>query len=71
MIAAGFVDVVVEAGLQIYDIAALIPIINAAGGKVTTWQDQPVRGLAHRDRLQILAAANPTLHEKSRAILGN
>jgi myo-inositol-1(or 4)-monophosphatase len=71
MIAAGFVDVVVEAGLQIYDIAALIPIINAAGGKVTTWQDQPVRGLAHRGRLQILAAANPTLHEKSRAILGN
>jgi myo-inositol-1(or 4)-monophosphatase len=70
MIAAGFADIVVEAGLQIYDIAALVPIIQAAGGKVTTWQDRPVSGLTSRDRLQILAAANPILHEQSRAILG-
>ncbi len=69
MIASGFVDLVVEAGLQIYDIAALVPIIEAAGGKVTTWQGNPVVGLNDRERLQILAAANPELHEKSRAIL--
>ncbi|MEH6725866.1 MAG: histidinol-phosphatase [Hyphomicrobiales bacterium] len=69
MVASGFVDLVVEAGLQIYDIAALVPIIEAAGGKVTTWQGSPVAGFEHRERLQILAAANPALHEKSQAIL--
>jgi len=69
MVASGFVDLVVEAGLQIYDIAALVPIIEAAGGKVTTWQGNPVEGFEYHDRLQILAAANPALHEKSRAIL--
>ncbi|MBO1545299.1 hypothetical protein H7D62_016690, partial [Brucella melitensis] len=35
MLAGGFVDIVVEAGLQTYDIAALIPIIEQAGGVVT------------------------------------
>src|SRR5690606_717447 len=38
MLAAGFVDVVVEAGLESYDIAALIPIVERAGGRVTTWE---------------------------------
>ena len=35
MVAAGHVDIVVEAGLQSYDIVALIPIIEEAGGVVT------------------------------------
>jgi myo-inositol-1(or 4)-monophosphatase len=37
MLAAGHVDLVIEAGLKPYDIAALIPIIEGAGGVVTTW----------------------------------
>ncbi len=37
MIAAGHVDLVVEAGLQPYDIVALIPIVEGAGGRVTDW----------------------------------
>lgn len=37
MLAAGHVDLVVEAGLQPYDIVPLIPIIEGAGGIVTTW----------------------------------
>ncbi len=37
MLASGFVDVVVEAGLQPYDIQALVPIIENAGGYVTDW----------------------------------
>lgn len=35
MLAGGFADIVVEAGLQPYDIVALIPIIEQAGGIVT------------------------------------
>lgn len=37
MLAAGQVDLVIEAGLQPYDIVALAPIIEGAGGVITTW----------------------------------
>ncbi len=37
MVAAGQADIVVEAGLQPYDIVALIPIVEGAGGRVTGW----------------------------------
>ncbi|WP_046862621.1 histidinol-phosphatase [Microvirga massiliensis] len=37
MLAAGHIDLVIESGLKSYDIAALIPIIEGAGGIVTTW----------------------------------
>jgi myo-inositol-1(or 4)-monophosphatase len=37
MVAAGQVDLVVECDLKPYDIVALIPIIERAGGQVTTW----------------------------------
>jgi myo-inositol-1(or 4)-monophosphatase len=45
MVAAGHADCVVESGLKIYDIAALIPIIEGAGGIVTTWDGgDPAQG---------------------------
>ena len=37
MLAAGHVDLVIESGLKPYDIVALIPIIEGAGGIVTAW----------------------------------
>ena len=37
LLASGHIDLVIEAGLQRYDIAPLIPIIEAAGGIVTDW----------------------------------
>jgi myo-inositol-1(or 4)-monophosphatase len=40
-LAMGLTDVVIETGLQPYDIQALIPIIEAAGGVVTDWQGGP------------------------------
>ena len=41
-LAAGFVDVVCEAGLQTYDFCALAPVIEGAGGVVTDWQGNPL-----------------------------
>jgi inositol-phosphate phosphatase / L-galactose 1-phosphate phosphatase / histidinol-phosphatase len=41
-VASGFVDVVLEAGLQTYDFCALAPVIEAAGGIVTDWHGNPV-----------------------------
>lgn len=58
MVAAGHVDLVVESGLQPYDIAALIPIVKGAGGIVTTWTGgDAANGGA------IVAAGDPRLHE--------
>lgn len=37
MLAAGHVDCVVESGVQPYDVVALIPIVEGAGGIMTTW----------------------------------
>jgi histidinol phosphatase-like enzyme (inositol monophosphatase family) len=43
-VAAGAMDLVVEAGLKAWDIDAAIPVIEGAGGLVTDWRGQPVAG---------------------------
>jgi myo-inositol-1(or 4)-monophosphatase len=57
MLAAGHVDLVVEAGLQRYDIAALIPIIEGAGGVITNWE-----GGSAAQGGSIVAAGDARLH---------
>jgi histidinol phosphatase-like enzyme (inositol monophosphatase family) len=64
LIAAGQIDLVVEAGLQAYDVQAPIAVIEAAGGKVTDWQGNP----AHQGG-RLLAAANPEIHSAAMAVL--
>ncbi|MQQ07708.1 histidinol-phosphatase [Epibacterium sp. SM1979] len=57
LLAAGQVDLVIEAGLNAYDIQAPIAVIQAAGGIVTNWEGGPVH-----DGGRALAAATPELH---------
>jgi CoA:oxalate CoA-transferase len=38
LLASGHIDIVMEAGLKIHDWAALVPIVNGAGGTMTDWQ---------------------------------
>ncbi len=64
LLAAGFVDVVIESGLKPYDIAALIPIVERAGGRITTWDGKPA---THGGR--ILAAGDPRLHAEAMRVL--
>ncbi len=64
MLALGFVDLVVEAGLAPYDIAPLVPILEGAGATVTTWDGALALGGG-----RILAAATRTLHERAAAVL--
>lgn len=64
MLASGHADLVVETGLQIFDIAPLIPIIERAGGRVTDWE-----GRAVREGGRVVAAGDPALHEATLAIL--
>ncbi len=64
MVAAGHVDLVVEAGLKPYDIAALIPIIEGAGGVITDWQ-----GGSAAQGGSVVAAGDRRLHAAALAIL--
>ena len=64
LIAAGQIDLVVEAGLQAYDVQAPIAVIEAAGGVVTDWTGAPV----HQGG-RVLAAANQTVHAAAMAVL--
>jgi histidinol phosphatase-like enzyme (inositol monophosphatase family) len=57
MLAAGNIDLVVETKLQPYDIVALIPIIEMAGGMITAWAGGPAEKGG-----DIVAAATPELH---------
>jgi len=58
MVAAGHADLVVEAGLQPYDIVALVPIIEGAGGRVTSWEG----GSAARGG-RVVASGDARLHD--------
>jgi myo-inositol-1(or 4)-monophosphatase len=64
MLAAGHVDLVIESGLKPYDIVALIPIIEGAGGIVTSWDGGSAAGGG-----RILAAGSKALHEATMARL--
>ncbi|WP_146589760.1 inositol monophosphatase family protein [Puniceibacterium confluentis] len=60
LLAAGQVDLVIEAGLNPYDIHAPIAVIQAAGGIVTDWDGGP----AHFGG-RVVAAANSALHARA------
>lgn len=64
LVAAGQIDLVIEAGLQAYDVQAPIAVIEAAGGIVTDWQ-----GRAVHQGGQVLAAANRDIHAAALAQL--
>ena len=42
MVAAGTIDLVVEAGLRSWDVEAAVPVIEGAGGLVTDWRGERV-----------------------------
>lgn len=65
MLAAGFVDLVVEAGLKPFDIVPLIPILEGAGCVVTDWEGEPPLGGG-----RVVAAATAELHAQALAALG-
>lgn len=64
LVAAGHIDLVVEAGLQTYDVMAPIAVIEAAGGIVTDWRGRPAHGGG-----RVLAAANRAIHAEALSVL--
>jgi len=66
MLAAGHVDLVIETGLKPYDVLPLIPIIEGAGGIVTTWDN----GRPHAGG-KIVAAGDKRAHAQAMAVLNS
>lgn len=64
LLAAGHIDIAMDAGLQAYDIAALLPIIKGAGGAYTEWTGgNPVDGG------NILSAGSQALLDEAVAVM--
>ncbi|MDP3524174.1 MAG: histidinol-phosphatase [Hoeflea sp.] len=64
MVASGHIDLVIESGLKAYDVGGLIPLIEQAGGVMTTWSgERPEYGG------NIVAAGSPELHEAALEML--
>lgn len=64
LVAAGHVDLVIESGLQPYDIVALIPIIEKAGGVVTAFDGGPAEKGG-----DVLASGSAEIHAAALDIL--
>jgi len=64
LVAAGQIDLVIEAGLNAYDIQGPMAVVQAAGGLVTNWSGGPVH-----EGGQVVAAANADIHKAALDLL--
>jgi myo-inositol-1(or 4)-monophosphatase len=64
VLAAGQIDLALDAHMEPYDIAPLIPIIEAAGGIVTTWERRPAAKGGN-----VIAASSPELYEEALKVI--
>jgi len=67
LLAAGHLDLVIEDGLKLYDFAALVPIVEGAGGAMRDWSGEP---LDMSSDGKVIAAGDPGLIEAAVATLG-
>lgn len=66
LLAIGELDLVIESSLQRHDYAALIPVVEGAGGVVTNWQGHPP---GSDETGELIAAATPELHAAALELL--
>ncbi|NIJ22132.1 histidinol phosphatase-like enzyme (inositol monophosphatase family) [Sphingomonas naasensis] len=60
-VASGWLDIVVEAGLKLHDFAALVPIVEGAGGRMCDWQGDPLHAGSNGE---VVAAGDPARIEE-------
>jgi myo-inositol-1(or 4)-monophosphatase len=58
LLALGLIDVIAEATMKIWDWAALVPVIEGAGGRITDWRGKPLRPDGDG---RVLAVGDPAL----------
>jgi len=66
LLAAGHLDLVIEDGLKLYDFAALVPIVEGAGGRMRDWCGKALD--MHSDG-RVIAAGDPRLIDLAMAVL--
>ncbi|MBL4614240.1 MAG: histidinol-phosphatase [Magnetovibrio sp.] len=59
LLSSGYVDLICEASLGTYDFAALVPVVEGAGGIITDWNGAPI---TMKTDGRVLAAGDKTLH---------
>ncbi|MDQ6620534.1 MAG: histidinol-phosphatase [Pseudomonadota bacterium] len=59
LLAMGLIDVVIESSLRAWDVQALMPIVERAGGVITTWN-----GEGCEEGGAVVATGDPALHER-------
>ena len=67
LLAAGYTDLVIESQLHPWDVAALVPVIENAGGIVTDWAGNPLSTDA--GSFAIVAAGDPRTHAEAVKVL--
>lgn len=67
LLAAGHLDLVIEDGLKLYDFAALVPIVEGAGGRMRDWRGDVLHAASEG---KVIAAGDPGLIEQAVEILG-
>lgn len=64
LLASGCIDLVIEAGLQTYDVQALIPVIEGAGGVITGWLGEDCQNGG-----RVIAAGDARIHAAALKLL--
>ena len=67
LLATGFVDVVCESGLKLHDFAALVPVVEGAGGTMCDWNGDPLHAASDG---HVLAIGDPARLEDVVGALG-
>ena len=68
LLASGHIDIVVEAGLKLHDFAALIPVVENAGGMMCDWAGEPLSSASDG---HVIALGDPArLEEVIEALAG-
>ncbi len=66
VLASGWLDLVMETTLKIWDFAALAPVILAAGGAMTDWSGAPLTAASKGD---VLASSDPAVHRAALSVI--
>lgn len=68
ILASGWLDLVMETTLKVWDFAALAPVVIAAGGAMTDWSGAPLTAESAGD---VLASSDPALHREALAVIAD